>query len=208
MGVDVTPRRNTLAAAYLGVGFAWVSFVAIVVEPDMGFTTFADFFDGQKVAEGYTSNVWLVSNFLYLTFPIAVLVIVNSGNDRLLQWAGVSSALLWLLVGAVDRVGIQLHMLLPTNEAVITAVAATLPIRFALLKSAVLSLGVVAWRTTRGGTASGVGARLWAALGWIVLLLSLGLMFVFTPAPVAFSIWGFALAVSHFRARRGEAASR
>lgn len=53
---------SALAAGYLGVGFAWVSFVAIVVEPDMGFTSFADFFDAQKVAVGYTSTVWLVSN--------------------------------------------------------------------------------------------------------------------------------------------------
>ena len=101
-----------LAAGFLGVGFAWVSYVASFVEPDMGFVTLpADFFDARKVAEGYASSVWLVSNLIHLVFPVAIMAIVYSADDRLLTWVGAGSSLLWLVVGAVDRIGIELRTL-------------------------------------------------------------------------------------------------
>jgi hypothetical protein len=183
-----------LAAGFLGVGFAWVSYVAIVVEPDMGFVRVpADFFDSQKVAEGYASSVWLVSNFIYLLFPVAIMAIVYSGDDRLLSWVGAGSSLLWLVVGAVDRIAIQLPTLVATNEAVISAVGALLPMRFALLKSAVFTLGVFAWRTTRPGVSPGAAPGLWAGFGWLVLALSVAFMFVLVPVPIIFTIWGVVL---------------
>jgi hypothetical protein len=192
--------NNVLAAGFLGLGFAWVSVVTLFVEPGMGFATPADFFDARKVVEGYTSSVWLVSSLVYLAFPVAVLTIVRASDDQLLRWAGAGSALLWLVVGAVDRVGVQLPTLLPTNGAVIAAVSATLPIRFALLKSAVVCLGVFAWRTTRHGTSERAAARLWAGFGWVVLALSVSFMFAFIPVPVIFAVWGLGLTVEYLRA--------
>lgn len=190
-----------LAAGFLAVGFAWVSYVATFVEPDMGFVTLpADFFDAEKVAEGYTSLVWLVSDVIYLAFPVAVMTLVYWADDRLLRWAGAGSSLLWLVIGAIDRIGIELPTLLPTNEAVIAAVAAMLPIRFALLKAAVVTLGVVAWRTTRPGVSPGAAARVWAGFGWLVLALTVAFVFVLVPVPIIFTIWGFALTLRYWAA--------
>jgi hypothetical protein len=199
--------RNVIvfAAGFLGVGFAWVSYVTLFVEPGMGFEGPADFFDAQKVAAGYAAAVWFVSNVFYLMFPVAVMAIAYTEGDRLLQSFGISSAVLWLVVGAVDRVGIQLPALLSTNEAVVAAIAVTLPIRFGILKAAVVALGFFAWRTTRVKTGDGAGARVWRGFGWVVLVASLGFLFAFLPVPVVFAVWGIALAVRDLRARRGSA---
>ena len=196
---------KVVAAGFLGVGFGWVSYVMLFVEPGMGFERPADFFDAQKVAAGYAAAVWFVSNMFYLMVPVAVMAIAYTGGDPLLQSFGLSSALLWLVVGAVDRVAIQLPSLLPTNEAVVAAIAVTLPIRFGILKAAVVALGFFAWKTTRVGTGVGAGARVWRGFGWVVLAASLGFLFAFLPVPVVFAVWGIALAMRDLRARRGSA---
>jgi hypothetical protein len=188
---------NVLAAGFLGIGFVWVSYVMLLVEPGMGFESPADFFDGEKVAAGYTSTVWLVSNFVYLAFPISLIAIALHAKDPLLQWSGLASALLWLIVGAIDRVAIQLPDLVVSDEALLAAIAATMPTRFALLKGAVLTLGLFAWRTTRAGAAGDRAAPIWRGLGWVVLALSIGFLFAFIPVPIAFAVWGLTLTVQH-----------
>lgn len=191
-------KTNVFAASFLGVGFACVSYVMLFLEPSMGFKNPADYFDAQKVAAGYASTAWLVTSVLYLAFPIAVMAIAYSANDRHLQWFGVGAALLGLMLGAVDRAGSQLPALLPTHEAVLAAVAALLPIRFAILKATVVALGLFAWRTTRTGSAHGAGPRVWRGFGWVVLVASVGFMFVFIPVPVVFAIWGVGLAIQYY----------
>ena len=193
-------KTDFFAASFLGIGFACVSYVMLVVEPGMGFESPRDYFDPRKVAAGYASAAWLVTNVLYLAFPIAVMVIACSVNDRLLQWFGVGAALLGLVLASVDRVGIQLSALLPTNEAAVDAVAAMLPIRFAILKATVVALGLFAWRTTRSGTTRGAGPRVWRGFGWVVLVASVGFVFAFIPVPVVFSVWGVVLAIRYFSA--------
>ena len=193
-------RTNILAASFLGLGFAWLSYVMLFVEPGMGFEDPADFFDPQKVAVGYTTSVWLVSNFVYLGFPVAVMALVLRATDPLLRWSGIASGLLWLTVASIDRVGIQLPDLIASDEALLAAVAATLPTRFAILKGAVVTLGLFAWRTTRTGEAGGPATRVWRGLGWVVLALSVGFMFAFIPVPIVFAIWGVTLAAQHARA--------
>ena len=64
---------RALAAAFLAVGFAAVSYVAIAAEPGMGFTTPGDFLDPVKVATGYQSGVWRLEKLFYLGFPRAAL---------------------------------------------------------------------------------------------------------------------------------------
>jgi hypothetical protein len=149
----------------------------------------------------------IVSNFVYLGFPIAVMALALRATDPLLQWSGTGSALLWLTVGSIDRVAIQLPDLIASDEALVAAVAATLPTRFAILKGAVVTLGLFAWRTTRIGEAGDPAKRVWRGLGWVVLVLSVGFMFAFIPVPVVFAIWGVTLAAQHARALpRGAAA--
>jgi hypothetical protein len=68
-----------------------------------------------------------------------------------------------------------------------------LPVRFALLKSGVVTLGVLAWGTTRVSFAGGVGNRIWRGFGWLTLLASMGFLFLFIPVPLVFFVWGVTL---------------
>jgi len=190
---------RVVAAGVLAVGFGWVSFVMLLVEPGMGFTEPADFFDAEKVTAGYTSFVWSVSSVVYMLFLPALWVISRSSDDLHVRWSGMASGLLFMAVGAIDRVGVQLPGLLSTDDAVVSAVAATLPVRFALLKSAVVMLGVLAWGTTRVSLAGGAGSWMWRGLGWLVLLSSIGFLFVFIPVPVVFFVWGATLSLMSLR---------
>lgn len=195
-------RTTAVAAGFLGLGFGWVTYVAVLVEPGMGFQTPGDFLDAEKVAAGYTSAVWLVSNWLYLLFPVAILLLARPSDDPWLRWSGLAAALLFLVVGSIDRVGIQLPDLLSSDETVVSAVGAMLPVRFALLKAAVLALGVFAWRTTRTPGAEGWSGRLWRGFGWLTLVAAVLFMAVFLPVPVLLFFWGTGLAVMELRTSR------
>lgn len=113
------------------------------------------------------------------------------------------TAVLFLLLGAIDRVGIQLPSLVSGDEAVRTAVAAMLPIRAAVLKSTVVALGVFAWSTTRASGGRGIATGSWKALGWVVLATSVLFVFVFVPAPWAFAVWGIGLTIRTVVTGRG-----
>jgi hypothetical protein len=184
---------TVVAAGMLAVGFGWVSYVLLFVEPGMGFTEPADFFDAEKAAAGYTSLVWSVGSVVYMLFLPAAWVISRSSDNLYVRWSGIAAGLLFLVVGTIDRVGGQLSAMLSTDEAVIAAVAAMLPVRFALLKSGVVTLGVLAWGTTRVSFAGGVGNRIWRGFGWLTLLASMGFLFLFIPVPLVFFVWGVTL---------------
>jgi hypothetical protein len=89
--------------------------------------------------------------------------------------------------------------LLASDEAFVSAVAATLPIRFAISRAAVATLGVLAWRTTRIGRAGAAENRVWRGFGWVVLALALASLFALIPMPVVFAVWAIALTVQHAR---------
>jgi hypothetical protein len=187
---------NTLAAAFLAFGWGGLCYIMNFVEPTMGFETPADFFDPAKVAAGYDSSfAWRLINILILTFPIAIVVLVKRSEDRYLVWSGIISALLLLVFGCIDRVGFQLRDVLPTQEAVHDALAAMLPVRFAVQKSMVVVLGLFAWRMTRRPAGTGIIGLLWGGLGWVVLALSIVFVFVSIPVPIAFFIWAIGLMI-------------
>ena len=73
------------------------------------------------------------------------------------------------------------------------------PIRFAILRSLVLLVGVFAWRTTRSGWGSGLGDKAWRGLGYLVLAFGIVFMFVFVPAPVLIVLWAVGLTVREAR---------
>jgi hypothetical protein len=190
---------RALAAAFLAVGFAAVSYVAIAAEPGMGFTTPGDFLDPVKVATGYQSGVWRVENLFYLGFPVALWILALPCPERLQRWSGALAGLFFLVVGAIDRVGIQLPFLLTDERSVQASVAALLPIRFALMKCVVLTICIFAWRTTRNAPASGAMSRLWRAYGSVMAFVGVAFVFVFIPAPVAILVWAVGLTAAEWR---------
>ena len=120
-----------------------MSYIMVFVEPGMGFTTPADYFDPDKVAAGYASTAWLVDNIIYLTMPFATWVLARGSDDPYLRWSGVAAGLLLFVVGSIDRVSIQLPSLLPDAEGAQAALVVLIPIRFAVLKTMVVAWGVL-----------------------------------------------------------------
>lgn len=201
-------NARTLAAAFLAIGFAFVTYVAVSVEPGMGFTSFADFFDPAKVAAGYDSAVWRLENLLYLAFPLAFWLLAAASDDRFELWSGAAAGLLFVVVGAIDRVGLQLGTLIQDQDALHASITGLLPVRFAVLKCTVLAIGVFAWRTTRGGRQAGPLGKAWSALGFLMLLVGLGFFFAFFPAPAAILVWAVALTVKEWNTRPASLTSR
>jgi len=200
-------KSEVVAAGWLAVVFLWTSYVMLLVEPGMGFQTPADFLDPAKVAIGNASVYWLISNLLYLSVPVAVMTVVVSADDRLVQWSGLATSILWLVLGSMDRVGIQLPDLMVSDEAVLAAIAAMLPVRFAILKASAFSFGAFAWSVTRVDRRAGTGPRLWRALGWLILLSSVAFLFVFLPVPIAYALWAVAFTATGLRSGAAGAAS-
>lgn len=184
---------KVLAALYLAVGFAAVSYIMLAIEPGMGFASPADYFDAVTVAAGYATTTWLVENVIYLSIPLAILLLVRFESAEQLVWSGLAAAGAFLVLGAIDRVGIQLHSVLSDPAEVRGAVASLLPIRLAVLQVAVVTLGTFAWTTTRSGVAASPADRTWKGLGWLVLAGSLLFPFIFLPMPIFFFLWSVGL---------------
>jgi hypothetical protein len=184
---------NTLAAGCIALGFGVVSFIMLRIEPQMGFVTPADYFDPENVVAGYATTAWKVENLIYLLLPFALLVLARSADDTRARVSGVIAAVLFFLLGALDRVGIQLPALAPDGEAVRAALMAMLPVRAAVLKTAVVALGALAWTTTRAPGGKGMWTGAWRGLGWVILAGSGLFVFVFVPAPLLFFVWGLGL---------------
>lgn len=191
------------AAGFLCAAFVWVTVVALAVEPAMGFSAPGDFLDPEKVAAGYRSAVWAVSSLVYIGIAAALLVLALPEDDRLLRLSAGAGAVLWLVLGSLDRVGLHLSALLGSHEAVVVAVAGLLPARLAILRSAVVALGVFGWRTTRVGAVAGAERGAWRAFGWALLALGLAFEFVFLPMPLVFSVWAGAMTLRWREAASG-----
>jgi hypothetical protein len=185
-------NARVAAALYLALGFAVVSFIAVFVEPAMGFHTAADFLDAAKVSAGLDTFAWRLEGPLYLVFPIAFWVLARRSDDRYLVWSGVAAGVLFFGVGVIDRTMAQMPGLLSDAEAT-GAIAAILPVRFAVLKATVAAVGVFAWRTTRASAGAGALVMAWRALGYLILVACVAFLYVFLPVPLVLMVWAMAL---------------
>lgn len=196
MGLQVESMRSrvTLPFAFLGVGFAGISFILIAVEPGMGFHSFADYLDPQKVIPQAGSAAWLVGDLLYLGFAVALAALALESGDRLARASAFAAATLFLLVTALDRVLAVLPGAIPEPVHLEAAVLGLVSTRFGVLKVTVLTLAVLAWRTTSGA------ARIWRVLAALLLVAAAAFLFVFLPVPLLFAAWFSAWAVRSARA--------
>lgn len=197
---------RALSAAFLALGFGVVTFIAVAVEPQMGFTDLpADFFDPELLAVANESTAWQWGNLIYLAIPVATWLLVADSEDAYLRWSGVVAGLLFFLVGAAGQVGFELPALLSGEDADAALVALML-VRFALLKTAVFAFGVFAWRMTRVRSGSGVVSAIWRAFGYVVLALGIAFIFVLVPVPIVFFLWGVGLTLKMVLGGQGAAA--
>lgn len=186
-------NTRALSAGFLALGFAIITFVAVAVEPRMGFETFADFFDPAKIVAGYATTVWRAEGYLYFAMPVALWLLTAQPEDGALHTWGVAAGILFLVVASLDHVLAQLPAFVVDVGSVEAAIGAAMPIRFAILRCMVLAVGVVAWRTTRAGWGSGALDKAWRAYGWVVLGASAAFMLTFLPAPLLFTVWAAGL---------------
>jgi hypothetical protein len=188
-------RSSVYAAGFLALGFGMISFIMLFVEPGMGFSGPADYFDPEKVAKGYTSLVWQIGDLFYLAILVATSLIAKPSTDPYLRWSALAAGVLFLLVSAIDRVAAGLPFLMSGPELARDGLIALLPIRFAVLKSAALSLGFFAWRTTKINARNGAWQKAWNAMGYLVLTLSIFFVYIFLPLPLVFFVWAAWLTV-------------
>ncbi len=182
-------KGHTAAACFLALGFGTITFILFFVEPGMGFSGPADFFDPAKVVKGSASLAWLVGDLVLLGFGAALGYLASSSNDRYLRASGLSAAVLFVFIGCLGRVLAGLPAFIGNAGHLEIAVLGLVPVRLAALRTAVLAFGFFAWRTTRDNEPGEPTPAAWRGLGYLVLAASAVFVFVFVPAPPLFAIW-------------------
>ncbi len=193
--------RQAAAAAFLATGFAIVSAILLFVEPGMGFSQFADYFDPAKVVPNLNSTPWLLGDLLYLGFGLVLTYLTLGSDDRVLRVSGAAAAVLFFLIGCIGRILAQLPIFISSADALDVAVLGVLGVRFAVLKTTVFALGVFAWRTTVPGSALERVSPIGRGLGYLVLAASAVFVFIFVPIPLLIMVWAAWLAVQFGRMR-------
>ena len=95
---------RTISSLFLAVGFATVSAILIVFEPQMGFTGPSDYLEVGKVRVGIESVPWLVGDLVYLGFFAALAHLASTSGDDIQRAAGWGAALLLLVLASIGRV--------------------------------------------------------------------------------------------------------
>jgi hypothetical protein len=85
-------RGTSIAAAFLAIGFGFISLVLLVIEPRMGFATLADYFDPSKVFAAAASPAWILGDIVYIGFGVALAYLAVTSADAPLGAAGLVAA--------------------------------------------------------------------------------------------------------------------
>ena len=182
-------KGKTVAASFLALGFGTVSFILLFIEPGMGLSGPADYFDPAKVLIGAASPVWLVGDLIYLGFGVALAYLASSSDAPYLRASGLTAAVGFFFIGSLGRVLAELPTFIDDGSRLEVAVLGLLPVRLAALRTTVLALGFFAWRTTRDRAPGEAGPAAWRGLGYLVLAANAVFVFVFVPVPPLITIW-------------------
>jgi hypothetical protein len=192
-------KTSTIAASFLALGFAIVSFIFLVIEPRMGFSELSDFFDPAKVLSAVGSPAWFVGKVIYLGFGVALQYLAFSSNDRYLRASGLIAAVGFVFIASLGRVLDQLPTFIGDDSQLQVAVLGFLPVRLAALRTTVLALGVFAWRSTRDHEPGETSSAVWRGFGYLVLAASATFLFVLIPVPLVFTVWATWFAIRQAR---------
>ncbi len=181
------------------------SVVLLVLEPNMGFTSFADFYDLQKVVPALSSWEWRIGNVAHLLDGFGLLFLSSGIRTMKLQRSaiissiGLAAAPLFIVIGMSGFVGDQLISLLADeserNAALLGLIMGS---RTMVLYAAVSLFGAMVLAFSAENQ---FGPRWLRILGVPVGLC--GLLFVFfpTPVPAILLIWSAAFLTTIFRGR-------
>lgn len=196
-------RGEVFAASFLAAGFAFVTFTFVVLEPRMGFTELADFFDPTKVFAAARTAAWIVEDVVYFGCGVALVHLGLSSDDRYARTSGIVAGVCLFVVGCMGRVIGGLPDLVADAGQRNAAVLGILSARLAVLRTTVFAAGVLAWRTSLQSVARGGVAIAWRGLGVLMLVGCTVFLFVFVPVPLLITAWAAWLAVRLARAGEG-----
>lgn len=183
-----TIKGETLAASYLAAGFAYISVVALVVEPQLGLAGPSDYLDPEKLSAVIREPVMIAGNMIMLGFSVALGYLAAHSSDKCFRVAGFMAALSFLVLGCLGQAAASIPALVANDARQESAQLALAAVRTAFLRTGVLSLAVVAWRSTLEQSASGTPV-LWRLLGTVVLIAGFAFFFVALPVPLLFTLW-------------------
>lgn len=181
-------KGKTAAAAYLALGFTFISFVALVVEPQLGLVEPSDRFDPDKLSAVASLPIMIVGNAVILGFAFALACLAAVSADGYSRAAGLIGAFGFLMLACLGQVAAGVPTLIDNSGHQAIAQVSLAAVRMAFLKASVLPLGVVAWRSTLEETGQG-NPFAWRALGLFILAGSIAFVFVTLPLPLLFTLW-------------------
>ncbi len=181
--------KDVLTAATWTVGFAGVTYIMLIVEPTMGFTTPADYADPVKVLKGYGSSAWFVGDLIYLGVGIAALGVWARSDDRVLRGSAMVAGIGFLFLSSLDRVFLVLPTWLGDDGQATMAVLGVTPVRLAVLRVTVLAFAAMAWQLAGVQPAPGTAGVVWRVVSGLALLGAIAFQVMFLPVPVLFFTW-------------------
>lgn len=181
------------AACVLAGGFLYACFVALAIEPGMGFRTPADYVNPTLILAGTRTIWWYVGELVYIAIGVACLYLGGRATDRYGKISGVLAGAGFVFIGLIDRALLDLQAYLPDAEQVTTSTLGFLPARLAALRLSALAFGVFAWRLSLETAQPGIWGTLWRGLGFLVLLAGIALVFAFVPTILLLLLWSIGL---------------
>lgn len=182
-------RGELVAASFLALGFAFISVVALVVEPRMGLSEVADRFDPATVFAATTALTSIVGNLVMFGFGVALAYLAVHTEDGFFRAAGFTGAFGFFLLGCLGQVAARIPGFISDPTHMDAAVLGLLSVRLGVLQTSVFCLGVVAWRSTRNRPGAVANSIAWRGMGVLVLAACTAFLFVGLPVPPIVTVW-------------------
>ena len=131
-------KGETIAAAYLAVGFAFILVVALVVEPQLGLAEPSDHLDPAKIAGVIRMPIMIAGNIVILGFSVALAYLAANSVDNNFRVASFISAIAFLVLGCLGQAAASIPSLISDGNQQEVAQLSLAAVRYAFLRGGVL----------------------------------------------------------------------
>lgn len=190
--------RTRWVAVGLGSCYTVAAGIMLLVEPGMGFHTFADFWNPDLVVPALSTAGWLISDLCHLGSGTLLMIFAASlaapgdALSRLVRNLGIAAGTAFVFVAMIDWAARSLPTLVPDPAELATLSVGYIATRVGVLFAGAFLLGsfVVAFALEhRHGL-----PRWFVVLSVIVGASAIVFFLVPSPMPVALAVWAFAVA--------------
>ena len=198
------PHSSRLAgwtSLALGVSFAIGATILITIEPEMGFSTMADYWNPELVVPALNSIPWLVSDVCHMLNGILLIILSSTFATAhgtlasLLRASGTVSGAFFVLVAMLDRVGARMPELIQDPETLSVLSIAFISTRMGALLAAVFTLGGFIVLMSAESLRERWYAAWFSYFGFVVGALAIVFFVLPSPIPIPLSLWAIALGV-------------